>query len=271
MQLTFLGTGAAGGVPLYGCDCAACRRAQSDSRFVRRPCSALVEAGKTRLLLDAGPMDLHARFAPGALSAIVLTHFHPDHVQGLFHWRWGAGERLPVFCPPDPEGCADLFKNPGLFDFRPLRLTEPLCLGDFVLTALPLNHSKLTYGYALEAAGCRLAYLTDTCGLPAPTVAFLRRWGAFDLALDCSFPPTDAPQNHNDWTLAHTLIQTLKPRRTWLTHLSHRLDDWRLRHAPSLPEDVSVAEDGQVCEVGDSEAGCAPDFSLSDAEWLPAC
>ena len=89
MRINFLGTGAAGGVPLFGCTCVACERARLDPVFVRRPCSALIESGNTRILLDAGLTDLHERFNPGELDAIVLTHFHPDHVQGLFHLRWG--------------------------------------------------------------------------------------------------------------------------------------------------------------------------------------
>ncbi len=83
----------------------------------RRPCSALIESGGTRVLIDAGLIDLHERFAPGSLSAIVLTHFHPDHVQGLFHLRWGKVHRFPCHAPPDSEGCADLYKIPGLLDF----------------------------------------------------------------------------------------------------------------------------------------------------------
>lgn len=77
MRLTFLGTGAAGGVPLYGCDCRACARARCDPQYIRRPCSALIESGDTRILIDEGLTDLHERFPSGMLSAIVLTHSGP--------------------------------------------------------------------------------------------------------------------------------------------------------------------------------------------------
>jgi len=124
MRVTFLGTGAAGGVPLYGCECAACARGRQDPRYVRRPCCALVEHDGTRVLLDAGLTDLHERFAPGFLTAIVLTHFHPDHVQGLFHLRWGKANPIAVYGPPDTDGCADLFKHPGMLSFRTARKFE---------------------------------------------------------------------------------------------------------------------------------------------------
>lgn len=255
MRLTFLGTGAAGGVPLYGCDCPACERARGDGRYVRRPCSALLESGETRILIDAGLMDLHERFPPGSLSAIVLTHYHPDHVQGLFHLRWGVGDAIPVMGPPDSAGCADLYRNPGLLRFQSLRKFEPLTIGPCKLTPLPLNHSKPTLGYGIESAdGARLAYLTDTCGLPPPTAAFLRAWDGFDLVLDCAHPPTREPANHNDWTAALAIIAAVEPRQTWLTHIGHEHDAWRLAEVSELPSAVTYARDGETVELRDTPA-----------------
>ncbi len=248
MRVTFLGTGDAGGVPLYGCDCAACIRARAVTDFRRRPCTALVEAGETRILIDAGLTDLAERFSPGSLSAIVLTHFHPDHVQGLFHLRWGIGERIPVYGPPDSEGCADLYKNHGLLEFRRLAKFSPIKIGDLVLTPLPLIHSKVTFGYTIEdSAGQRFAYLTDTAGLPPNTEAFLKNWQPQSLALDCTHPPgVDPPRNHNDITLALAIAESLQPATVWLNHVSHELDVWLMGNLDNLPVDVGVAHDGQA-------------------------
>ncbi|CAM5539088.1 Phosphoribosyl 1,2-cyclic phosphate phosphodiesterase [Thauera mechernichensis] len=250
MRVTFLGTGAAGGVPLYGCECAACARARHDPRHVRRPCCALVEHDGTRVLLDAGLTDLHERFAPGFLTAIVLTHFHPDHVQGLFHLRWGKSDAIPVYGPPDTDGCADLFKHPGMLSFRTPRKFEAFEVGALRLTPLPLVHSKPTLGYAIEgAAGERFAYLTDTLGLPPRTAGFLRAWGEFEMAIDCSYPPQPAPKNHNDWHAAHQCAVESGARRTWLTHVSHALDDWMIQDAPVVPSYIALAADGIFTDV----------------------
>ena len=256
MRISFLGTGAAGGVPLYGCACIACSRAQDQARYQRRPCSALIEHGDTRVLIDAGLMDLHERFAPGSLNAIVLTHFHPDHVQGLFHLRWGRGAAIPVHAPPDADGCADLYKHPGLLDFQRLAKFEPGRIGALTFTPLPLIHSKPTFGYAIEADdGTRFAYLTDTLGLPAATEVFLKSWQADGLALDCSFPPSQEPlRGHNDWTLALASIAAVAPKRTWLTHVGHALDAWVIATAPALPAQVTMALDGESVDLGRSSA-----------------
>lgn len=247
MRITFLGTGAAGGVPLYGCLCPACTRAMNEPARVRRPCSALVETETTRILLDAGLMNLHSRFAAGNIDAIVLTHYHPDHVQGLFHLRWGVGPSIPVWSPPDEKGCADLYRNPGLLDFRHARKHTPFRIGDLKLTPLPLNHSKLTFGYAIEGPGGeRFVYLTDTRGLPQDCIDFLQDWGEFDMALDCSFPPQPSPVNHNDWNMALQCIAQTAPRRTWLTHLGHELDAWLMARQEAMPKNIGVAFDELV-------------------------
>jgi len=249
MRVTFLGTGAAGGVPLFGCPCEACERARLEPVFVRRPCSALIESGNTCILLDAGLTDLHERFAPGDLDAIVLTHFHPDHVQGLFHLRWGVGTRIPVYGPPDSDGCADLYKHPGVLEFHALTKFVAITIADVTLTPLPLIHSKVTFGYAIESSrGSRFAYLTDTLGLPPRTETFLTDWRPHGLALDCSFPPRDDPINHNDWTTAVAVIDKVKPQRAWLTHISHTLDAWLWDTGESSPRAV-IAMDGDRVDL----------------------
>ena len=259
MRVTFLGTGDAGGVPLYGCDCPSCMRARTVADFRRRPCTALLEAGDTRILLDAGLTDLTERFPPGSLSAIVLTHFHPDHVQGLFPLRWGIGERIPVYGPPDSEGCADLYKNHGLLEFRRLAKFEPVTVGNLTLIPLPLIHSKVTFGYAIEdTAGQRFAYLVDTVGLPPQTEKFLKDWRPGSAAVDCAHPPlVDPPRNHNDLTRSLAIAGTLVPAKVWLTHISHELDTWLLESGRDLPPGVAAARDGQVIAPTDTQTDVA--------------
>ncbi|PKM28943.1 MAG: phosphonate metabolism protein PhnP [Gammaproteobacteria bacterium HGW-Gammaproteobacteria-11] len=251
MRVTFLGTGAAGGVPLHGCNCPACARARKNRTYVRQPCSALVETSTTRILLDAGLMDLQQHIPATGLDAILLTHYHPDHVQGLFHLRWGVGEKITVWGPPDSEGCADLYRNPGLLSFQTARKFQPIVIGDLRLTPLPMIHSKPTLGYAIEGPdGQRFAYLTDTIGLPPKSSDYLKHWGEFSMALDCSYPPRPAPVNHNDLNMALACIEQVKPTRSWLTHIGHQLDSWLLAQSDSIPLATSIAKDGLVVEIG---------------------
>lgn len=246
MRLTLLGTGNARQVPVYNCGCAACERARVQPEFRRGPCCALVECGEQRWLIDAGLTDLGERFAPHSLSGILLTHYHADHAQGLLHLRWGLGLKIPVHGPPDSEGLADLYKHPGILDFsEPFAALERRELGELAVTALPLAHSKLTFGYLFEGGGQRIAYLTDTLGVPQPSADWLKRQPLNLLVLDCSAPPQPDPRNHNDLPQALQIIDELKPAHAVLTHIGHNLDTWLMENPDALPKGVILGFDGQ--------------------------
>lgn len=246
MRLTFLGTGAAGGVPLWGCDCVVCTRARIDTSVRRQPNCALLEAGATRLLIDAGVMDVAERFPPGALDAVLVTHFHADHVQGLFHLRWGKGA-LDVYAPHDGEGCADLYKSPGPLKFTHLSKFEKFTLGEVSITVVPLVHSKPTLGYCIEHDGARLAYLSDCRELPPATLEFLQRWQPHTICLDCTFPPgAEQPRNHFDLLEAIALAQYFPDTEMALMHIGHTLDAWLKDRPDALPEGMKLAYDGRT-------------------------
>lgn len=248
MLLTLLGTGNAGQVPVYNCDCVACQRARQQPRFRRGPCCALLECGETRWLIDAGLTDLTQRFPPGSLSGVLQTHYHADHAQGLLQLRWGKSLKIPILGPEDAEGFADLYRHPGILDFsKTLTAFKPEALAGCTVTPVPLVHSKPTFGYVLEDDGQRIAYLTDTVGLPEDTTIFLQRKPLDWLVLDCSSPPAASPpRNHNDLTRALETVQALQPRQTVLTHIGHDLDAWLMEGGRELPEGVAAAHDGMV-------------------------
>lgn len=246
MRLTLLGTADARQVPVYGCQCQACLAAMADHQLRRLPCSALIECGDQRWLIDSGLADLAERFPPRTLSGILQTHYHADHAQGLLHLRWGQGLVIPVHGPQDPEGLSDLYKHPGILDFsQPFAAFDVRHFGALTVTALPLVHSKPTLGYLLEGGGRRIAYLTDTVGLPVAAAAYLQRRPLDVLVLDCSMPPqAQAPRNHNDLNLALLIIGQLQPAKAVLTHIGHTLDAWLMEHGRELPEHVVIGRDG---------------------------
>ncbi|KXF83076.1 phosphonate metabolism protein PhnP [Enterovibrio coralii] len=250
LKLTLLGTGAAGGVPLYGCECPACERATMQPAFERRPCSAMVEWGRSssqeRLIIDAGLMDLHARFPAGTYKGFLLTHFHVDHVQGFFHMRWGKAESIPVWCPDDPEGCADLLKNPGCLRFLPeMKHAETMTINGLRVTPLAMKHSRPTFGYLLEFGTKSIAYLTDTEGLPAHTMDFLRSQRRLNaLVLDCSFPPNHDGTNHGDIENAKRIYEVLNPDELIITHIGHELDHWLMNN--DVPDWLEIGREGMT-------------------------
>lgn len=245
MKLTLLGTGDVRQLPVFGCDCIGCQRARSEPGYRRKPCSAELQLGDLKLLIDGGLTDLAERYQPGELSAILLTHYHVDHVQGLFHLRWGLGPSIPVIGPDDTNGCADLLKHSGMLDFQPAPPPfETIRMGELRITPLPLQHSKPTFGYLFQHQQRNLAYLTDTVGLPDATLDYLKRIPALELVIDCSHPPQQsAPRNHNDLNLVLEIQQQLKPDALWLTHISHEMECWLLEN--TLPAGIFIGQDDQ--------------------------
>jgi len=247
MQLTFIGTGNCAGVPVYNCTCPVCTESRTNPRKRRSSCCAYLTTETTRLLIDAGVPDLGDRFPCNSIDLILLSHYHIDHVYGLFPMRWGwAIEPIPVYGPDYPEGCADLLKHPGIFDFsHPLQPFVSKQLADIELIPLSLNHSKPSLGYALESGKSRLAWLSDTSGLPEESINFLKEWLPTTMVLDCTFPPLDRPHpNHNDIDTAIALHTAICPEATYLTHISHDLDFWLSTSGFLPPKGLHLAADG---------------------------
>jgi len=248
MQLTLLGTGDVRQVPVYGCACRACHNARQNPALRRKPCSALLESGDLRMLLDGGLTDLCERFQPGQLSGILLTHYHMDHIQGLFHLRWGMKDHIPVYGPEDSGAGGDLKKHPGILDFLPpLTAFEPFSpQAGLSITPIPMQHSKPTFGYLFEQGDKRIAYLTDTVGLPEESEVFLKQFELDVLVIDTSVPPQPKPpSNHNDLNLSIVIFEALKPKKMVMTHLGHEMDTWLLENELPYGE-IHIGRDGDL-------------------------
>ncbi len=246
LKIVLSGTGDARQVPAFGCQCDACQRARRAPAFRRGPCCGVVQFNDSVTLLDAGSHDLMERHPAGSFCQILLTHYHMDHVQGLFPLRWGVGERITVYGPPDPAGCDDLFKHPGLLDFsHTLTPFVAFTLQGLRITPLPLNHSKLTYGYLLESPHGRLAWLCDTAGLPEKSMKFLAANRPDVMVIDCAYEPrANTPRNHSDLNTVMELKRQIAAPRVVLTHIGHHFDLWMMNNP--LPEGIEAGFDGQT-------------------------
>ncbi|MGF1777365.1 phosphonate metabolism protein PhnP [Vibrio nomapromontoriensis] len=251
MKLTMLGTGNSAMMPVYGCSCEACLLASSNRQLKREKTSAYIEHNGHILLLDANAPDLLIRFPAGKISAILVTHYHMDHVHSLFDLRWGMGEPIPVISPDDPNGCDDLYKHSGLLDFSQ-RATpfQAFTWQGITVTPLPLTHSKLCLGYAFELNGQCLAYLTDTNGLPVETKAWLLARHVQWIITDCNYPPIECEetrlvQNHNDIHQVVQIVEECQPDNLGLVHVSHDTINWLNHHQHTLPHTIQLLSDGQ--------------------------
>ena len=236
MLMRLLGTGNAPQIPVYGCRCRSCARARVDENFKRRPTSAEIQTATGRFLLDAGRTDLADWVDPETLSGVILTHYHMDHVAGLFHMRWGVCDPIPVYGPPDLQGADDLFDHPGCLDFshhlvayQATQLTE-----DLTVIPVPIKHSRLTFGYILKGHRESLVYLSDCDGVGPESARMIRDANPNAVIVDCSFPP-ETGRHHLSLDRAHALASDLQAPWLYLTHIGHDLSNYLLDH-PLDPE-----------------------------------
>jgi phosphoribosyl 1,2-cyclic phosphate phosphodiesterase len=249
MKLTLLGTGTSTGVPSIGCDCETCL--STDSRDKRLRASILVEHNGRSVLVDTSSdfrqqaLRANIRY----LDAVLITHCHVDHVFGLddirpLNFRYGA---MPIFA--NETAWVDLrrifqyiFKptyfGGGLPQLIPHTVysRSPFCIGDGLeITPLEVIHGTLP---VLAFRFNVFAYATDLKQIPADSMDGLRGLDVF--VLDCV--RIKPHSTHLCLEEALAIIEDLKPKRAFLTHLNH--DILHERDSKLLPENVELAYDG---------------------------
>ncbi len=244
----FIGTGGSEGIPAHLCTCKTCNEARKLGFAQRLPSTlAIITENQRAVLFDVGT-DIR-NFLNVPLEAIFLTHWHHDHIYGLYKLRWMALEtRLYA-----PQGHADALILQDPKNLRPTTIESgrTIKVDSLKITALALNHEIETLGYVIEENGKSIALLYDTKGLPKETMKFLERRHLRLAIVDATYPPgTDDPYHNNVDEGAEIGLKLAE--RTVLSHISHKnlpflelvkyvRDRWNNR--------VLVAYDGMVFYV----------------------
>lgn len=246
-RITFLGTGTSQGVPVIGCTCAVCR--STDARDSRLRCSALVDVGHTRLLIDAGP-DLRQqmlRISADHLDAVLLTHEHMDHIGGIDDLRAFNFQQRSAMDIHGSAATLDAVRRvyhyafaehryPGVPELRLHPVDGDFGVGDARIAPFEVHHGKMPV-LAYRIGG--LAYITDAKTIDDEVVEALRGTEVLVInALRRSAHPT-----HLNLDEALAVVARIAPRRALFTHISHLLGT-HAEVGAELPPGVELAYDG---------------------------
>lgn len=251
MKLTFLGTGTSTGVPSIGCSCETCT--SDDSRDKRLRVSILVEHDGQTILVDTSSdfRQQALRYKLTKPDAVFITHCHADHIFGLddvrpLNFRQGA---LDLYT--DDRAWRDI-RRIFQYIFEPshfggglpqivahrIEAYAPFSLGrNLLVTPLTVIHGRLP---VLAFRFNDFAYCTDLSEIPARSMDALRDLDL--LVLDCL--RVKPHPTHLNVEGALRMIERLRPRRTYLTHLAH--DIKYSRDSALLSDGVAFAYDGLI-------------------------
>jgi phosphoribosyl 1,2-cyclic phosphate phosphodiesterase len=261
--LTVLGSGTSMGVPTIGCDCDVCNSTDPHDRRLRP--SVMVEwrsadlddsAPPHRVLIDTTPdfREQAIRERIRRIDAVLYTHGHADHILGLDDLRplsfsrVTGGGKLPLYANENTARVLRSvfkyvfdanYKYGGLAQVELRDITGPIDLyGAHFEPVVVIHGDAEIYGYRFGSA----AYLTDFSTVPD---ASLKQLENLDVLFLDALRHTPHP-THSTISNSLGIVDRLKPKRTFFTHIAHDLPHEATNAA--LPPNVRLAHDGLKLE-----------------------
>ena len=253
MKALFLGTGTSQGVPMVGCDCAVCK--SKNSKDIRLRSSLLVYVNGCSILIDIGPdfryQMLRANIS--SIDSILLTHQHRDHTAGLddirpVYYKY----KKPINIYAEYSVCESikmdfryLFSGvnyPGKpkLNFQIIDL-EPFYLNNIKITPIRAMHYKLpVLGFRIG----NMSYVTDANYISSEEKNKLLN---SDVLIINSLQK-DKHISHYSLEDSIQLIQDLKPKKAYLTHIGHGMGIHEMVEK-ELPENVFLAYDNLCLQL----------------------
>ena len=253
MKLKFLGTGTSQGVPVIACHCEVCVSLNPKDKRFRSSALVTTDCGK-KILIDCGP-DFRMQMLENKeeqIDAVLLTHEHNDHVIGLDDLRpliFRNGKNIDLYSNKRvgdevklrfPYAFSDV-KYPGAPAFDLHEINKPFSIFNTEIIPVEVMHSKISiFGFKIK----NLVYITDASFISEKEKEKLKNLDY--LILNCIRKEGLHPA-HFILSQVLDLFEELKPKKMYLTHISHHLG-LHDEVEKELPENVHLAYDGLVLQ-----------------------
>ena len=238
------------GVPTLACPCAVCH--SSDPHDKRTRPSLLVQYNGKNVVIDTTPDFRYQALRAGLtrLDALLFTHGHADHIMGLddirpFNLKQGGA--VPIYGSAETLA---VLKRVFAYIFEDVTTESTLpgvelhaVSGEFRFLARDFAGAGVAspnavFGYRIGGA----AYRPDFSTVPESSKRLLL--GLDHLVLDAlRYTPIRCIR---DVEQSLKLVEELKPRKAWFTHICHDLGHEEAN--ARLPENVRLSYDGSVLE-----------------------
>ena len=253
MLVTFLGTGTSQGVPLIACECPVCTSTNTKDKRLRS--SVLVQDQGVDIVVDSGPDFRQQMLRCGIkkLDALIFTHAHKDHIAGMddirgFNFKMKSA--VDVYCTEQVERqmhqefhyIFSEFKYPGIPELQLHRIDKdtPFEVKGVTIQPIEVMHYKLpVLGFRFR----HFVYVTDANFISETEKEKMK--GCDVLVLNAL--RRESHVSHFNLQEALDLIAEVKPKRAYLTHISHQLG-LHDEVSAELPPNVFLAYDNLQLE-----------------------
>jgi len=247
MKITFLGTGTSQGIPIIGSDHPVCLSTNPKDKRLR--VSVLVEWEEYTYVIDCGPDFRYQMLRANCtkIDGILFTHEHSDHVIGMddirpFFFKHGD---IPIYLHKRVlkalhQRFEYIFETENKYPGAPTVVEHIITNNPFTLNGMkviPINimHSDLqVFGFRFND----FAYLTDVKTLEEKEIGKLK--GLKVLVVNAL--RIKPHYSHFNLEEALAFITLVKPKKAYLTHISHLLG-FHDEVQQALPKNVYLAYD----------------------------
>jgi phosphoribosyl 1,2-cyclic phosphate phosphodiesterase len=253
LKITLLGTGTSQGVPVIACRCNVCL--SDDTRDHRLRSSAMIEVDNKVFVIDTGPDFRQQMLAHRVkdLTAVIFTHEHKDHVAGLddvraFNYKHKrhidvyAEKRIQEALKQEYAYVFAEEKYPGVpqINMHLIENSEFAIGGVSILPVRVYHHRLPVFGFRIGS----FAYLTDVKTVPDEELDKLKD---LDVLVLTALRKTEH-LSHMNLEEAISLVDKVKPKTTYLTHLSHAFG-LHAEEEALLPDHIRIGYDGLSIEL----------------------